>query len=146
MKFTALSSSDNQWNEVSSYAEKCSWKAGTLLAQKMNNNEFSDWERVIVASENGNICGYCTIAKTDCIPDVDYTPYIGFVFVDEKYRGNRLSEQLIRYSQRLLRESGFDRVHIVSDHINLYEKYGFQIIDQKNSPWGTMEKIYMQKL
>lgn len=25
-----------------------------------------------------------TVLKTDCIPDVDYTPYIGFAFVDEE--------------------------------------------------------------
>lgn len=146
MEIVALTSLDNQWNKVSSYAKKCSWRAGDLLAQMMNNNEFTDWERVIVALENDNICGYCTIAKKDCIPDVDYTPYIGFIFVDEKYRGNRLSEQLIRYAQKLLQEVGFDRVHIVSDHINLYEKFGFHIIARKISPWGSEEKIYMQKL
>lgn len=59
------------------------------------NNGFNDWERVIVALDNEKICGYCTVSKTDCIPDVDYTPYIGFMFVGEEYRGNRLSQQLI---------------------------------------------------
>lgn len=49
------------------------------MANDMENNVFKDWERVIVALENENICGYCTVSKSDCIPDVEYTPYIGYM-------------------------------------------------------------------
>lgn len=31
-----------------------------MLASAMEHNEFSDWERVIVAVDNEKICGYCT--------------------------------------------------------------------------------------
>ena len=31
-------------------------------------------------------------------------------------------------------------------HKNLYEKYGFHVIDRKIAPWGSEEKIYMQEL
>ena len=51
----------------------------------MEHNEFSDWERVIVAVDNEKICGYCTVSKTDCIPDADCTPYIGVAVVEELY-------------------------------------------------------------
>ena len=67
-------------------------------------------------------------------------PYIGFMFVDELYRGNRLSQQLICYAMDYLKNVGFDKVYIVSDHVNLYEKYGFVIIDRKIAPWGSEEK------
>lgn len=73
-------------------------------------------------------------------------PYIGYLFVGEEYRGNRLSQKLIRYAMDYLKSIGFDRVHIVSDHENLYEKYGFEIVDRKTAPWGSMEKIYMKRL
>ena len=78
--------------------------------------------------------------------DVDYTPYIGYMFVDEKYRGNRLSQKLIQYAMEYLRSMGFEKVYLVSDHENLYEKYGFSVIDKKMAPWRSMEKIYMQYL
>ena len=112
----------------------------------MDNNLFTEWERVIIAIDEQKICGYCTVARTDCIPDVSYTPYIGYMFVGEEYRGNRLSQKLIQYSMDYLKSIGFDRVHIISDHENLYEKYGFEIIDRKIAPWGSMEKIYVQRL
>ena len=146
MVFKTITSSDEMWSKARDYAENCSWGAGRSLADAMDNNLFTEWERVIIALDNNKICGYCTAAKTDCIPDVSYTPYIGYLFVDEAYRGNRLSQELIRYSMDYLKSVGFDRVHIVSDHENLYEKYGFEIIDRKTAPWGSVEKIYMQKL
>ena len=45
-----------------------------------------------------------------------------------------------------LKSIGFEQVYIVSDHENLYEKYGFNVIDRKAAAWGTVEKIYVQKL
>ncbi len=146
MIIKAITASDEMWNKVKSYAYNCSWKAGKSLAKAMMNNDFKDWERVIVAFDNNDICGYCTVAKTDCIPNLIYTPYIGYLFVDEECRGNRLSQKLIVYSMKYLKSIGFDKVYLVSDHENLYEKYGFKVIDRKMSPWGSEEKIYIQEL
>ena len=146
MDFKMLTSTDTMWNKVRDYAADCSWNAGKSLAHVMDNHLFTEWERVIIALDNQKICGYCTVAKTDCIPDVHYTPYIGYIFVGEEYRGNRLSQKLIQYAMDYLGSVGFDKVHIVSDHENLYEKYGFEIIDRKFAPWGSMEKIYMKKM
>ena len=145
MNYQSITASDELWCKVRNYAENCSWKAGKVLANTMDSNAFQDWERVIVALDNGKICGYCTAAKTDCIPNVPYTPYIGFLFVDEAYRGNRLSQQIISYAMDYLKSVGFDKAYLVSDHVNLYEKYGFRVIDRKIAPWGSEEKIYMQE-
>ena len=73
------------------------------------------------------------------------TPYIGFVFVDEEYRGNRVSQQMIGYAIDYIKNVGSNKVHIVSDHENLYEKYGFRVIDRKIASWGSEEKIYMRE-
>ena len=66
------------------------------------------------------------------------------MFVDEAYRGNRLSQQIISYAMGYLKSVDFDKVYLVSDHENLYEKYGFRVIDRKIAPWGSEEKIYVQ--
>ena len=143
MQIKSLVYGNELWNAVAQYAQNCSWKAGPSLAKQMQEDKFSDWERVFVALDNDNIAGFCTLAKTDCIPDVTYTPYISFVFVGEKYRGNRLSEKLIVFALTYAKELGFDKVYLVSDHINLYEKYGFVKIDEKEAPWGAIETIFM---
>ena len=146
MQIKLITSSDELWDRVIKYAENSSWSAGKFLANSMINNSFSEWERVIVSIENEEICGYCTVTKTDCIPNVAYTPYIGFMFVGEAHRGNRISQKMINFAMEYLKSIGFERVYLVSDHENLYEKYGFRVIDKKIAFWGGEEKIYMQEL
>ena len=99
----------------------------------------------MVAFENSKIAGYCALVVTDCIPGVPYTPYISFMFVGEEYRGNRLSEQLILFALGYAKELDFTEVYLVSDHVNLYEKYGFIKIDEKPAPWNPdeTETIFM---
>ena len=63
MNFRAIASSDVLWNRVRDYAAECSWRAGKALANDMDNNAFADWERVVAAFDDDNICGYCTVTK-----------------------------------------------------------------------------------
>ena len=141
-----LTAADAEWNVLADYAENCSWGAGRTLAEEMRQNHFTGWERVILAEDQGRIAGYCTVSGTDCIPDVPYTPYIGMLFVGEEYRGKRLSQRMIDDASEYLKELGFSEVYLVSDHENLYEKYGFQVIDEKMAPWGRMQTIYRKGL
>lgn len=36
-------------------------------------------------------------------------------------------------------------MYLVSDHENLYEKYGFRVIDRKIASCGSEEKIYIRE-
>ncbi|KTD83509.1 GNAT family N-acetyltransferase [Paenibacillus etheri] len=107
MQIESIIYSNKLWQIVIEYAQECSWRAGTTLAKQMKECHFSDWERVFVALDGDHIAGYCALAKTDCIPDIPYTPYIGFVFVGEQYRGNRLSEKLILSASAYAKGTGF---------------------------------------
>ena len=92
MEISVMTYGHPLWDKTISFAENCSWKAGAFLANMMRNKEFSETERVIAASEDGKIIGYCTFAMKDELPDdVEYSPFIGFVFVDEGSRGKRVS-------------------------------------------------------
>lgn len=138
----AIKYGDDLWELVIGYAKDCSWSAGSFLAKQMKENGFTDWERVFVATDGLQICGYCTLAKTDCIPEVEYTPYIGYMFVGEEYRGHRLSEQLIKKALDYAKSIGFEKVYLVSGENGLYEKYGFIKIDDKKDYWGRGEQIF----
>jgi predicted N-acetyltransferase YhbS len=142
MEIRALQFEDDLWNSFIQYAENCSWEAGPFLAKQMRENRFSDWEMIFVATEDTNILGYCTIAKKDCIPNVIYTPYIGFVFVGEEYRGNRISEQLVKFALAYAENIGFKEVFLVSGEEGLYEKYGFTKIDDKKDFGGNDQQIF----
>ena len=135
------------WNRTISFAQVCSWKAGPLLAKRMQENAFQEWERVIVAAENEQIAGYCTFTEKDELPDFyGFSPFIGFVFVDERYRGKRLSEQMINHACRYAKELGYPSIYIMSGEQGLYEKYGFEKVGDYKTIYGSVDQLFQRTL
>jgi len=131
------------WKKVAAYAENCSWgDTGKHLANRIKTNEFLSWERVFIALEDNNIAGFCALSEKSSVVN-EYSPHIGFIFVDEFYRGNRISEKLCVSAIEYARIIGFDKVYLYGDLVNFYEKYGFTKIDEKDSSWGAKLSIYM---
>ena len=95
-------------------------------------------------SDNGEqVIGFCTFSENDSLPEDDRrTPFIGYVFVDEKYRGKRLSQRMIERACLHAADLGYAAVHIVSDEKGLYEKYGFQKIEDVETVHGTAEQLF----
>ena len=114
------------WDKVADFAVHCSWRAGPHLAELMRNNQFADWERVIAAFSGDDPVGFCTLTAKDEMPDsCDFSPFIGFVFVSDAYRGMRISAQMIDAAAAYAGSLGFHTVYVTSDERGLYEKYGF---------------------
>lgn len=135
------------WDKTISFADNCSWKAGSYLAHKMRNKEISETERVLVASEGEEIIGYSTFAKKDELQDeVEYTPFIGFVFVGERSRGKRVSERMINAASDYARSIGYGKIYIMSGEQGLYEKYGFVKIGDFKTIYGTEDQLFQKGL
>jgi N-acetylglutamate synthase-like GNAT family acetyltransferase len=137
---------DENWDKLIDFVKKSSWRESPIIANHCEKNNFLDWERIFVAVENNCIVGHCSLNEKDTIPNVKYTPYIQSVFVNEQFRGNRLSEKLILYAMSYAKTLGFEKVYIVSAHKNLYEKYGFIKIDEKNDYRGELQSIFARKI
>ena len=146
MEIRILSKTDKYWDETIHLAENCSWGAGSNLGYRMKKNEFEDFECPFVAIEDDKVVGFCLITKTDYIPDCVYTPWISFVFVDENYRGNRISHKMIKSVLEYAKTKGIDKVYISTEEENFYEKYGFMQIDILKSYANTMETIFVYDL
>lgn len=146
MNIVSINSKDNLWNKLIDYANSCDWEAWPILAQKMNENNFLDWERIFVAIENGQIIWFCTFTKEDWIPNCDYSPFVWFMFVDEKYRWNKISEKMIDEVEKYSKTLSFEKLYIVSDHKGLYEKYWFKKCDEKVDKLGRMETIFYKEI
>lgn len=134
------------WNETVSLAEKCSWRAGPKLAEMMKNNDFAQWERVFAACVDGKAAGFCTLAEKDELPSkYEYTPFVGFVFVDEKYRGKRLSEKLVNAAAAYANSLGYEKIYILSGETGLYEKYGFTGLGDYETVYGTVDRLFVRQ-
>ena len=111
----------------------------------MRKNEFQEWERVCAACVDRKVAGFCTVAEKDELPDkYPFTPFIGFVFVDEAYRGNRLSEMMIQNAVSYARKAGYEKIYIMSGEIGLYEKYGFVKLGDYETIYGTVDQLFVK--
>ncbi len=136
-----------RWAETIALAEGCSWRAGPVLASLMRDAQFLSWERVFCAVEGGRVVGFCTLTARDELPEkYDYTPFIGFVFVEEAARGHRISEQLLRGAEAYAAELGFDVLYIMSGEKGLYEKYGFRFLKELPTIYGGMDQLFVKEL
>lgn len=135
------------WGRTISFAETCSWRAGPVLAKKMESREFKEWERVCVCCVNGDPAGFCTFAEKDELPDrYAFTPFVGFVFVDAPYRGNRLSQRMIQTIISYAHELGYEQIYVMSGEIGLYEKYGFQKLGDYETMYGSVDQLFVRSL
>ena len=137
---------DENWDKLIDFVKNSSWRESPIIAEYWEKNNFLDWERIFVAFENNKIIGHCSFNKKDTIPDAEYTPYIHSVFVNEQFRGNRISEKLILYAINYAKTLEYKKVYIVSEHKNFYEKYGFKKIDEKNDYRGELQGIFIKEI
>jgi len=137
---------DALWNRLAGYAQSCSWIAGSHLAGMLRENRFSDWEAVFAAMDGERIVGFCTFLKTDYYPENRYWPWISSIFVDEQYRGRRISGLMIEKAMEYAKEQGFDKVYIPSDMTGFYEKYGFELIDRLVNYGGDEDNVFMKRI
>lgn len=129
------------------FVENFSWEEvkGHIL-WKLRTWEFTDWETVFVAMADGQIVGMASIMKTDYYPLPEIYPWISCVFVAEEYRGHRISERLIDFANAYAKKAGFIRTYIPSEHIGLYEKYGYRYLkDIVNFGNGT-DRLYVKEV
>ena len=135
------------WARTMAFAEKCSWRAGPYLANMMRKNEFLPWERVVAACEDGRVIGFCTFTEKDELQEkYGYSPFIGFVFVEEGSRGRRISEKMISRASEYAKTLGCQAIYLMSGEKGLYEKYGFEKIGDFETIWGTVDQLFQKRI
>ena len=142
MNIKKLNQNEKLWEELIDYANNCDWEAWPILAQKMEENNFLDWEKVFIAIDDEKIVWFCTFTEKDWIPDCEYSPFVWFIFVDDNYRWKRVSEKMINTVEEYAKTLNFKKLYIVSDHQGLYEKYWFEKIDEKADEMWRIESIF----
>ena len=101
MRVVRVGREDALRERLTDFAEGCSWIAGKHLAGMLREWRFSEWEAVFAAMEGDGIVGYCTFLKEDYYPENRYWPCISSVFVDERYRGRRISHRMIEAAEQV---------------------------------------------
>lgn len=129
------------------FVEKFSWEdVKEHILEMLRTWIFTDWETVFVAMAGGQIVGMTSVMKTDYYPLPEIYPWISCVFVAEEYRGHRISEKLIDFANVYAKEKGFDKTYIPSEHVGLYEKYGYHYLKDIVNYGNGIDRLYVKEL
>ena len=129
---------------------KSDWRAGQFLHYLLKENKLceliGDGARVLLLVEDDELIAFCTLAKMDDIQPTDLTPWIGWIYTFPEHRGNRYAGKLIAYAEKLAEQDGAKAVHISTNHIGLYEKYGYEFLATMKDIEGEDSRVYRKKL
>jgi len=132
-----------------SQIKKCDWRAGAYLHELLAGGSFfekvGDGSRVLLLTEGEKLVAFCTYAKMDEIQPTELYPWLGFVYTFPKYRGHRYAGLLFKEAERLAKEEGKSSLYVSTDHIGLYEKYGFAFREEAQSIYGEVSRVYEKK-
>lgn len=134
-------------DELLSFIEQCSWdEVKEHLAGVLRNHELTDWETFFVAKADGRVVAMASVMKEDYYPLPGVTPWVSSIFVDEGYRGQRISGRLIDHANDYLRNLGFDKSFIPTDSVGLYEHFGYSYVKDIVNYGGGTDHLYEKYL
>lgn len=128
--------------------KNCDWGAGKFLYDLIVEDRRSilGWNYICALVEDNSVISFCTLAQRDCINDDSLFPWIGFVFTMPSYRKKGYAKELIYYCLKKAKALGYKRVYLATDHIGLYEKYGFFYLESRIDIYDEESRIYYYDL
>ncbi len=96
----------------------------------------------LALNESGDIIGGCGLIENDFVDRTDLKPYICAVFVEPKYRMQRIAFLLLLNARRHAAELGFEKLYLCTDHTSFYERCGWKHIGFGTQFTGEISRIY----
>ncbi len=125
---------------------RCDWSAGRFLVRLLEEETFAKTlggdGKLFFLLDGNSVVSFLTLTAQDCIGAPEMTPWIGFVFTFPEYRGQHHIGTLLDHARKCAEQNGFPFVFLATDHIGLYEKYGFSYWGSRNDVHGEMSRIY----
>ena len=129
---------------------KSDWRAGAFLHRLLSDGTFFEavgkGSKVLMLTDGDELISYCTYAQKDGIQPTELSPWVGFVYTFPKHRGNRYAGLLFDKVESLAVDEGVREVYLSTNHIGLYEKYGFEYMTIMNDMDGEPSRIYMKRI
>ena len=130
--------------------ERSDWRAGAFLGRLLREDGFFDAvgkdSRVLLLTEGDELISYCTFAEKDDIQPTDLTPWVGFVYTFPEHRGHRNAGLLFDEVERLAKEQQIAEVYLSTNHIGLYEKYGWEFFGMMDDMDGEPSRVYVKRI
>lgn len=126
------------------------WSGSNNLYKLLNENNFyaadSINEIYIMLNENEELVSYGALLEQDDVLDPSLRPWIGFVYVKPEFRGNRYSQKIINHMLKIADDLGEEKVYLHTEHLDLYEKYGFVYLFNRIDKYDREVLVYHYEL
>ena len=130
--------------------KKSDWGAGqylyTLLSEGNLKKMVGETALVPMLVDGDKLIAFCTFAPFDDIQHTDMSPWIGFLSTFPEYRGHHYAGQLLDYAESIATVMEREYIHISTNHIGLYEKYGYEFYKIEKDIEGEDSRVYRKAL
>ena len=100
---------------------------------------------------------YCAVAQGEIIAGLgvisndfhhrkDLSPNVCAVYVEEKYRGQKIAGSMLNFVCKDMKDAGISTLYLVTDHTSFYERYGWEFLCMVQGDGEPhMSRMYMHK-
>ena len=138
------------WEQLTQKIAVCDWSAARVLAELLEKGTFHDtlggWGDLYLLMDGENLVSFLTFTGQDAVRDEKLTPWIGFVYTVPAYRGHRCAGQLLAHAEAQAANRGYKKIYIATDHVGLYEKYGYSYQENRIDCWGDDMRVLYKNL
>ena len=129
---------------------KADWGAAKFLHQLLSEEKLKetvgDSALVPLLTDGEKLVSFCSLAPLDDVQPTELSPWIGFVYTAPEYRGHHYAGELLKWAENTANIKGNEAVYISTNHIGLYEKYGYEFFKMAKSIDGEETRIYRKKI
>lgn len=129
---------------------KCDWSAARFLVKLLREGSFfqtlGGWGHLFLLMDSNELVSFATLTGQDAVQDEALMPWIGFVYTKEEYRGHRYAGKLLAHAESIAALMRYQKIYIGTDHIGLYEKYGYEYLENRVDCWGEDVRVLCKTL
>ena len=149
MQIISYFESENQ-AELTEKLSHVDWSAAKFLVALLREDRFfamlGGRGDIYLLMDGENIVSFATLTGQDSVRDENLTPWSGFVYTAPEYRGHRYAGQLLKHIEEEAVKKGHARLYISTDHVGLYEKYGYTYLENRLDYWGDDTRVLCKSL
>lgn len=149
MKIINYFECENQQELIAKIAA-CDWSAARFLVKLLNTGTFHEtlggWGDLYLLMDGEKLVSFATMTGQDAARDEAITPWIGFVFTAPEYRGNHYAGRVLAHGEAAAASRGYSKIYIATDHVGLYEKYGYSYQENRIDCWGSDQRVLYKDL
>ena len=130
--------------------KRCDWSAARFLVELLTKGTFFDTlggaGALYLMMDEEKLVSFATLTMQDSVRDESLFPWIGFVYTAPEYRGHRYAGQVLAHAEQEAAARGYRGVYIATDHVGLYEKYGYAYQENRVDCWGSDQRVLYKRL